>query len=190
RIEQRKFCRRYPLVEINAGVDEGNTKRATFFTQAPAQGSTDLKIAAHVVRACSMKPVIRQGSILRHLRRFGLDVCVGITEKAGSHGSFRVLDKLEDCLRAQVNALDQVVAPIKDKVFEGAFDKGPHAVSRLQIIVIRVDAERRCSQVKAHLQSVECEPRYAVTGAHSFSQRGFTAAATATDNIEHAGRLR
>lgn len=49
-INQRKFCERYPSIEINSRFDEGNAYPVTVFPQETAQGSTDLKIKCGLAR--------------------------------------------------------------------------------------------------------------------------------------------
>jgi hypothetical protein len=152
-INQRKLRGCYPSIEINACVDEGNTDPVTVFPQETAQGSTDLEISARIIRAGPMKPIVGQAYELCDLSCLDLYVHLRVAEKASSYRALCFLDKSGNCLRAQVDTFDQVGSPIKDKVFENTFDERPHSVGCLQIVVFRVDAKRRRSQVEAHLRA-------------------------------------
>jgi hypothetical protein len=99
RINQRKLRGCYPSIEINACVDEGNADPVTVVPQETTQGSTDLKISAHIIRAGPMKPMVGKSCKLCDLSRLGLYLHLRVAQKARSHRALCFLDRPGKCER-------------------------------------------------------------------------------------------
>ncbi len=71
------------------------------------------------------------------VQRLLIEIHIRVADETGADWCLGLLNELSECLRAQVDALNQIVASIEDGVIEAGLDNWPHLVSRVEVISCR-----------------------------------------------------
>ena len=98
---------------------------------------------------------------------FGFHRRVGVAEKTDSYDFVCLRNVSGDGRWPEVDALDQVISPVKEHVVQNGLDERPHPVSGLKVILIGMNADCGRCEMQGHLKAVERKPRHAVNEIHS-----------------------
>lgn len=184
-IDEDAFGRIDTSPEISSGIYERNVEYRAIIAKLATELLADIEISADVLQPGSMKPVGRRPRVVRNCQSFVLDGNIRIAEEAGPYRLIGLPNESSDRLRAKVHPFDQIVPSIENGMIENGFDDRPHLVCGAKVVGSGEHAKRGRTEMKAHLQSVQGEPRNAVANAHTLSQNRLAASATTSNNVEH-----